>query len=178
MRFDREREQPARHKYTTHLAQHGCEFADINHGVGGENQIGTRLRPAPQRFQHVADVKLCIQPGQAGLTHHAPRQIDADEMIDLPGKGGRGKAPKIEKRVWRSLSLEMLRAHVTRGPRDFRGTASLCVAAWLRETEVDELRRESSSLLVLDPVLDPIHLKDDVLRLHIAMNNTAIVRLV
>ena len=52
-----------------------------------------------QALHHVGDFKLGIEAGGARPLDHARRQIDADEMIDLLGKGRRrepGAAAEID----------------------------------------------------------------------------------
>ena len=91
MGFDGEGQQAARHQHARGLAQHRREIGDIDHRVGGENEIGAGVRPAAQALQHVGDLELGVKPGHARPLDHARRQIDADEMIDLLGEGGGGK---------------------------------------------------------------------------------------
>ena len=99
MGFDGERQQAAGASTRAGLAQHRREIGHIDHGVGGQNEIGAGIGLAAQALHHVGDFEFRIKPGGARPLDHARRQVDADEMIDLPGKGGRrqpGAAAEID----------------------------------------------------------------------------------
>ena len=71
MRFHGERHQAAAHQYALHLAQQRGEIGLIDHGVGGENEIGAGLRSIAQALHHVGDLELRIKPGGTRPFDHA-----------------------------------------------------------------------------------------------------------
>ena len=89
MGFRGERQQAARYQHPPRLGQHGREIGDVNHRIGGEDEIRARLGLAAQSVQHVADLEFGIDPGGARLLDHARRQVDAGEVVDIPGEGRR-----------------------------------------------------------------------------------------
>ena len=99
MGFGGEGKQPAGGQHAGGLRENRREFGDVHHGIRGQNEIRAGVRPRAQTLQHVGDFKLGVEAGGARPLDHARRQIDADEMIDRAGKGGRrepGAAAEID----------------------------------------------------------------------------------
>ena len=84
--LQRERQEPACGEHPANFRQHGNDIRNVDHGIGGQNQIGARLRSRSQTLQHVVDLELGIKPGGFRLLDHTWGKIDAGEMIDLLGK--------------------------------------------------------------------------------------------
>ena len=71
MGFDGECQQAAARQHALHLAQQWSEIGLIDHGVGGENEIGAGLRSIAQALHHVGDLELRIKPGGTRPFDHA-----------------------------------------------------------------------------------------------------------
>ena len=80
--------------------KHRRKIGHIDHGIGGQNEIGAGLTPAAQALRHLGDLQFRVKAGGAGPLDHARRQVDADKSIDLPGKrSGRqsGAAAEVDR---------------------------------------------------------------------------------
>jgi hypothetical protein len=87
--FQSESQQAAGGKNTARLLQNRKEIGDIDHRVGGEDEICVGVGRRPQALQHIGHFKLGIKTRSARLFDHGRRKVDAGEMIDHFGKRGR-----------------------------------------------------------------------------------------
>jgi hypothetical protein len=107
MGFGGEGEQAAGGQHTSGFRQHRREFGDIDHGIRREDEIGAGLGLAAQAPQHVGDFQLRIERGGTGLLDHPRRQVDADEAVDIAGKGS-GRKPRAAAEIDRAPEIGRL----------------------------------------------------------------------
>src|SRR3954452_18652118 len=88
--FQGESQKAARSQNAARFLQNWKEIGDIDHRVGGEDEIYAGVRLCT--LQHIGHFKLGIEIGGACLFDHTGRKVDADELIDHFSKGDRGQS--------------------------------------------------------------------------------------
>jgi len=85
--FGGESNHPIRRQDALGLDQRRSKIGDIDHSVGGQQEISAGIGLARKTRHHVGGLQFVVETGRTCLLQHAGGEINADEMVDLLGKG-------------------------------------------------------------------------------------------